>query len=91
VSDFCGFSRAKDHSVRTIKGTSTQVLGRMNRRFDATDAQEGLPSIPPERQLKAKVLIALFSVPFPRIPSASPCRRPSCVSPSPLFAGTESI
>lgn len=52
----------KDHPIRTIKKYLDEVLGRMNRRFDVMYAQEGRPSIPPERLLKAKVLIALFSV-----------------------------
>lgn len=52
----------KDHPIRTIKRFIDEVLKRMNRRLDAMYAQEGRPSIPPERLLKAKVLIALFSV-----------------------------
>jgi transposase len=52
----------KEHPIRVIKKYVDEVLGRMNRRFDAMYAQEGRPSIPPERLLKAKVLIALFSV-----------------------------
>ena len=52
----------KGHPIRTIKRYIDEVLGRMSRRFDAMYAQEGRPSIPPERLLKAKVLIALFSV-----------------------------
>ncbi len=52
----------KDHPVRTIKKHIDEVLSRMSRRFDAMYAEEGRPSIPPERLLKAKVLIALFSV-----------------------------
>jgi len=52
----------KEHPIRTIKKSMDGVLSRMSRRFDAMYAQEGRPSIPPERLLKAKVLIALFSV-----------------------------
>jgi transposase len=52
----------KEHPIRTIKRYVDDVLRRMNRRLDAMYAQEGRPSIPPERLLKAKVLIALFSV-----------------------------
>lgn len=52
----------KEHPIRTIKKYLDPVLSRMNRQFDAMYAQEGRPSIPPERLLKAKVLIALFSV-----------------------------
>jgi len=50
------------HPIRRIKKQVDEVLSRMNRQFDAMYAQEGRPSIPPERLLKAKVLIALFSV-----------------------------
>jgi len=52
----------QDHPIRTIKKYIDEVLSRMNRRLDAMYAEEGRPSIPPERLLKAKVLIALFSV-----------------------------
>jgi transposase len=52
----------KDHPIRTIKKHLDEVLRRMSRRFDVMYAQEGRPSLPPERLLKAKVLIALFSV-----------------------------
>jgi transposase len=52
----------RDHPIRTIKKHVDEVLRRMSRRFDAMYAQEGRPSIPPERLLKAKVLIALFRV-----------------------------
>jgi transposase len=52
----------KEHPIRTIKRQIDEVLRRMSRIFDSMYAQEGRPSIPPERLLKAKVLIALFSV-----------------------------
>jgi transposase len=52
----------KEHPIRTIKKHIDEVLSRMSRRFDRMYAQEGRPSIPPERLLKAKVLMALFSV-----------------------------
>lgn len=52
----------KDHPIRVIKRFIDEVLSRMSRRLDVMYAQEGRPSIPPERLLKAKVLIALFSV-----------------------------
>jgi transposase len=52
----------KDHPIRTIKQHLDEVLRRMSGRLEAMYAQEGRPSIPPERLLKAKVLIALFSV-----------------------------
>jgi transposase len=52
----------QDHPIRTIKRYIDEVLGRLDRRLAGMYAQEGRPSIPPERLLKAKVLIALFSV-----------------------------
>jgi transposase len=51
-----------EHPIRTIQKHIDEVLRRMSKRLDALYAQEGRPSIPPERLLKAKVLIALFSV-----------------------------
>jgi transposase len=50
------------HPIRTIKAQVDTVLRRMGRVFDRMYAEEGRPSIPPERLLKAKVLIARFSV-----------------------------
>lgn len=52
----------KEHPIRTIKKFVDEILRRMSEQFDAMYAQEGRPSIPPERLFKAKVLIALFSV-----------------------------
>ena len=52
----------QEHPIRTIKKYIDEVLRRLNPQFDAMYAQQGRPSIPPERLLKAKVLIALFSV-----------------------------
>jgi len=51
-----------DHPIRTIKKYLDEVLSRMSRHFDQMYAEQGRPSIPPERLLKAKVLIALFCV-----------------------------
>jgi transposase len=52
----------KHHPIRTIEKYIDEALNRMNGHFNAMYAEEGRPSIPPERLLKAKVLIALFSV-----------------------------
>jgi len=52
----------KSHPIRTIKAQMDLVLRRMSPVFDRMYAEQGRPSIPPERLLKAKVLIALFSV-----------------------------
>jgi transposase len=50
------------HPIRTIKAQVDTVLRRMSGVFDRMYAEQGRPSIPPERLLKAKILIALFSV-----------------------------
>lgn len=52
----------KEHPIRIIKKYIDEVLRRLSPQFDAMYAEQGRPSIPPERLLKAKVLIALFSV-----------------------------
>ena len=52
----------QDHPLRRIKVHVDKVLKEMNRDFEAMYAAEGRPSIPPERLLKAKLLIALYSV-----------------------------
>lgn len=50
------------HPIRQIKRSVDQILREMGGLFDDMYAQQGRPSIPPERLLKAKVLIALYSV-----------------------------
>jgi len=50
------------HPLREIKRRVDQVLKEMNPLFNRMYADEGRPSIPPERLLKAKLLIALYSV-----------------------------
>lgn len=52
----------QNHPIRIIKKQVDEVLRRMIGLFDEMYANEGRPSIPPERLLKAKVLIALYSV-----------------------------
>jgi transposase len=52
----------ENHPIRMIKKHLDEVLRRMSPLLDAMYAQQGRPSIPPERLLKSKVLIALFSV-----------------------------
>ena len=51
-----------DHPLRTIKVDADAVLASLNREFDELYAEDGRPSIPPERLLKASLLIALYSV-----------------------------
>ncbi|MGH8649312.1 MAG: IS5 family transposase, partial [Burkholderiales bacterium] len=50
------------HPLRRIKEHADTVLGSMNAEFDRVYAEIGRPSIPPERLLKASLLIALYSV-----------------------------
>lgn len=50
------------HPLRSIKGYADTVLKSLNRDFDELYANTGRPSIPPERLLKASLLIALYSV-----------------------------
>jgi len=53
---------AADHPLRTIKRLADQALGQLSSLFDRMYADIGRPSIPPERLLKASLLIALYSV-----------------------------
>jgi transposase len=51
-----------DHPLRGIKAYADAVLRSMNDEFEGLYASTGRPSIPPERLLKASLLIALYSV-----------------------------
>jgi transposase len=51
-----------DHPIRAIKRLLEEVLVRMDPHFAAMYAANGRPSIPPERLLLAKVLMALYSI-----------------------------
>lgn len=51
-----------DHPIRAIKRLLEEVLIRMDAHFEAMYAADGRPSIPPERLLLAKVLMALYSI-----------------------------
>jgi transposase len=51
-----------DHPLRAIKRMADQDLAKMSRRFDAAYAQEGRPSVPPERLIKAMLLQSLYSI-----------------------------
>lgn len=50
------------HPIRAVKRVTDEVLKDLSPLFDALYADVGRPSIPPERLLKAVVLMALFSV-----------------------------
>lgn len=51
-----------DHPLRRIKGLADEALQGLSRTFDRMYAKEGRPSIPPERLLKAQLLIALYTI-----------------------------
>jgi transposase len=50
------------HPLRSIKRLAAQALAALSPEFDAMYAEIGRPSIPPERLLKASLLISLYSV-----------------------------
>src|SRR3954451_15700338 len=50
------------HPLRTIKRFADEALADLSPTFDAMYRAGGRPSIPPERLLKASLLIALYSV-----------------------------
>ena len=52
----------KDHPLRAIKALTEQVLSSLSRTFAGMYSKTGRPSIPPERLLKAQILMALYSV-----------------------------
>jgi transposase len=52
----------QDHPLRQIKKQLDEVLKTLSPTFDCMYDEEGRPSIPPERLLKAKVLIALYTI-----------------------------
>jgi len=51
-----------DHPLRMIKSLADEALADLSPLFDAMYAAIGRPSIPPERLLKASLLISLYSV-----------------------------
>jgi transposase len=52
----------QDHPLRVIKQRVEEVLRRLSPQFDQLYAANGRPSIPPEQLLKARLLMALYSV-----------------------------
>ena len=50
------------HPVRRIKSVADEALAALSAEFDRMYSEVGRPSIPPERLLKATVLMALYSV-----------------------------
>ncbi len=51
-----------DHPLRTIKDLADESLAELSPVFDAMYAEVGRPSLPPERLLKASLLISLYTV-----------------------------
>ena len=51
-----------DHPLRRVKRLADRALGAISGVLDALYSSVGRPSIPPERLLKAQLLIALYSV-----------------------------
>jgi transposase len=52
----------REHPIRPLKRLADRVLASMGEVFEGMYAAIGRPSVPPERLLKAQLLIALFSV-----------------------------
>jgi transposase len=51
-----------DHPLRAIRRLVDQILARMSKRFDKMYADNGRPSIPPERSLRALHLPTFYSI-----------------------------
>lgn len=51
-----------DHPLRAIKLLVDRILAGLSRDFDAMYSTVGRPSLPPERLLKAMILMALYSI-----------------------------
>ena len=52
----------KDHPIRSIKAVADEALERLSPEFDRMYSKVGRASVPPERLLKASLLISLYSV-----------------------------
>lgn len=51
----------KEHPLRRIKQLAEAVLQELSPTFDQMYSRTGRPSIPPERLLKASLLMALYT------------------------------
>jgi transposase len=51
-----------DHPLRDVKRRVDAILATMGTQFDAAYSRIGRPSVPPERLLKALLLMALYSI-----------------------------
>ena len=52
----------KDHPLRTIKAVADEAVARLSPDFGRMYSKVGRVSVPPERLLKASLLITLYSV-----------------------------
>jgi transposase len=52
----------QDHPLRQIRRLVDQILANMSKRFDKLYAENGRPSIPPERLLRALLLQIFYSI-----------------------------
>ena len=52
----------KDHPLRFVKGLADAALWELSKTFDQMYSKKGRPSIPPERLLKATLLMAFYTV-----------------------------
>jgi transposase len=52
----------KDHPLRAIRKMADDALAGMDKLFDSIYASAGRPSIPPEKLLKAQLLMILYSI-----------------------------
>jgi transposase len=51
-----------DHPLRDIKRRTDRILRSLHERFEAAYSHTGRPGVPPERLLKALLLMALYSI-----------------------------
>src|SRR5262245_50502400 len=51
-----------DHPLRDVKRRADRILARLSPRFATAYSPTGRPGVPPERLLKALLLMALYSV-----------------------------
>lgn len=51
-----------DHPLRDIKRRTDRILHSLHERFEAAYSRTGRPSVPPERLLKALLLMALYTI-----------------------------
>jgi len=52
----------RDHPLRAIKRMADEALSKLSRTFAAAYSDVGRPSIPPERLLKAMLLMSLYTM-----------------------------